>query len=211
MEEPPFLLAVQRVVRRIEIEHDLLAAPADAPPRTGRPAGLDRRLVVADLVILRRLRAAQFQAVQRALAGNRRTVRPLRLELAQQHRQQRVVPQMVVIVEVLVAQRQAKHPLADQRVEPGARSARDRDDPRSTAQTARSVRSPDPSRPAADPPASDVIIPPSNDASTRRPSTGANPNKSAIHSVRIGALPLASKKCCCATPFAESGRRCTHL
>ena len=79
--------------------------------------GLDRRAVVADLVILRRLRTTQLQTVQGALARNRRAVRPLRLELAQQHRQQRVMPQMVVIVEVLVAQRQTEHPLTNQRAD----------------------------------------------------------------------------------------------
>jgi hypothetical protein len=77
---------------------------------------------------------------------------------------------------------------------------------RSISPIARSVA------PNSNPPASDVIIPPSNDASTRRPSTGANPNKSAIHSVGIGALPLVSKKCCGTTLFAEMERRCTqHL
>ena len=38
-----------------------------------------------------------------------------RLELAGQHRQHRIVPQLIVIVEVLVAQRQAEDALADQR------------------------------------------------------------------------------------------------
>ena len=38
VEEPPLLLAVQRIVRRIEIEDDLLAELARAPPGTGRPA-----------------------------------------------------------------------------------------------------------------------------------------------------------------------------
>ena len=111
VEEPAFLLAVQRIVRRIEVEHDLPRRPPMRLHEQVDQQVLDRRLVVADLVILRRLRAAQLQTVERALARKRRAVRPLRLELAQQHRQQRIMPQMVVIVEILVAQRQAEHPL----------------------------------------------------------------------------------------------------
>ena len=36
VEEPPLLLAVQRIVGRIEIEDDLLRRALDAPPGTGR-------------------------------------------------------------------------------------------------------------------------------------------------------------------------------
>ena len=67
----------------------------------------DRRRIVADLVIARRFGAAQLQPVQRRFAGQRRTVRSLRLELAGQHRQHRVMPQFVVVVQVLVAERDA--------------------------------------------------------------------------------------------------------
>src|SRR5713101_452003 len=42
-------------------------------------------------------------------------------------------------------------------------------------------------------PASDVIAPPSNPATTARRSTGANSNKSALHSVGIGALLESSE------------------
>ncbi len=136
VEEPPFLMTVQRIVRRIEVEHDLPRRPPMGLHEQVDQQGLDRRAVVADLVILRRLRTTQLQTVQGALARNRRTVRPLRLELAQQHRQQRVMPQMVVIVEVLVAQRQAcpersrgRTPADRPACGPRVRSARDRDDP----------------------------------------------------------------------------------
>ena len=39
----------------------------------------------------------------------------MRLQLAGQHRKQRIVPQRVVVVEVLISQRQAKDSLANQR------------------------------------------------------------------------------------------------
>ena len=100
VEEAAFLVTVQRVVRRVEVEHDLTWCPPMGLHEQIDQKALDRRSVVADLVILRRLRLAQIQPVQRALAGNRRAVRPLGLELTQQHRQQRTVSQMVVVVEV---------------------------------------------------------------------------------------------------------------
>ena len=50
---------------------------------------------------------------KRALAGHRRTVRALGLELAGQNLEHRIVTQFVMIVEVVLAQSQA-HALADQ-------------------------------------------------------------------------------------------------
>ena len=76
---------------------------------------LDRRRVVSDLVIARRGRPAQFQPVERRLAGHRRAVLTPGFELARQHPHDRVVPQLVVIVEVFIAKRDAKYPLSDQR------------------------------------------------------------------------------------------------
>src|SRR6266446_6195135 len=54
---------------------------------------------------------------------------------------------------------------------------------RSTNRICRSVA------PSSIAPASEVILPPSNPATTARPSTGANPNRSALYSVGIGLLP----------------------
>jgi hypothetical protein len=39
-----------------------------------------------------------------------RTILAPRLELPSQHRKQRIVPKMIVVVQVLVAQRQPEHP-----------------------------------------------------------------------------------------------------
>src|SRR6202043_1782004 len=70
--------------------------------------------IVTDLMIARRLQTAEFQPVERRLAGDRRAVLAARRELAGQHRHHRIVPQFVVVVEVLIAERDAEHPLADQ-------------------------------------------------------------------------------------------------
>jgi hypothetical protein len=66
-------------------------------------------------MIARRLQPAQLQPVQRRFARNRRTFLPPRFELACQHRHHRIVAQLVVVVEILVAERDSKHPLPHQR------------------------------------------------------------------------------------------------
>jgi hypothetical protein len=72
---------------------------------------------VVDLVIQRRRSPAQLQPVQRALARHRRAVLASRCKLACQNRKQRIVPKMVMVVEVLVTQRQSKHSLPHQRAD----------------------------------------------------------------------------------------------
>ena len=53
-------------------------------------------------------------------------------------------------------------------------------------------------------------MPPSKAATTARPSTGANPNKSALHSVRIGLPPASETNRSCNTIFSDPGPRCTY-
>ena len=138
-------------------------------------------------MIARRLRPAQFQPVQRRLARHRRAVLAPGRQLAGQHRHQRIVAQFIVVVEVLVAERNAEHALADQSAHRVldqllaavvAKAGR-----KSIHQTDRSV-----GRPSSSAPASDVIKPPSKAASTTRPPTVPKSNRSALHSVGIGAL-----------------------
>jgi len=68
-------------------------------------------------MVARRLQPAQFQPVQRALACNRRAVGPAGFQLAGQDRHHRIVPQLVMVVQIFVAQRNAEHPLANQRAD----------------------------------------------------------------------------------------------
>ena len=188
------------------------AARADAPPGTDRPTALDRRRVVADLVIARR------PAGGSAPAGSACSCRPAAhsstaaLQLAGQHRQQRIMAQMVVVVQVLVAQRQREDPLADQRADRVLdQLRRPRCIREAAAQTGRPARSPDPSRPAAgagirrDRPAVER-------RHTRRPrrvQTRTNPR---IHSVGIGGLPLVSRKSLRHNAFLQNRRpRCTSI
>ena len=76
---------------------------------------------MADLVVAGRDLARQFEAVERRLARRRRAVAAPSLQLTRQHRHQRVVTKLVVIVQVFVAERDAEHALPD---EGGDRSAR---------------------------------------------------------------------------------------
>jgi hypothetical protein len=111
MEKPPFLVAVQRIVRGIEIQNDLRRRLPVRLQEHLDERCLDRHWIVAHLMIPRRVRPAQLQPVQRRLARQRRAIRALRRKLASQHRQCRIAPKFVVVVEVLIAQRDADHPL----------------------------------------------------------------------------------------------------
>src|SRR4051794_26475833 len=79
---------------------------------------------------------------------------------------------------------------------------------RSTKPMARSVA------PSSRAPASDVIAPPVNEATTERPSTGAKTSCSGLHCVRIGELlwplwPEPSR--CSTTTLTQSEPRCTRV
>ena len=80
---------------------------------------IDLRIVAIDLVILRRMPPRRvLEAIQRALAGQRLAVGPQhRAQLPRQHRKRRVLAQLVVIVEVFVAQCQAEDALPYQRLD----------------------------------------------------------------------------------------------
>jgi hypothetical protein len=119
------------------------------------------------------------------------------------------VAQLVVVVEILIAKRNPKHPLADQRhylvldqfQAPHVVKAQAN---RFIILIARSVA------PNSSAPASDVTAPASNAATTARPSTGSNPKKSGLHSVGIGALRESTMNCCGTTVFVDPQPRCTQ-
>ena len=209
VEEPPLLLAMHRIVGGVEIEDDLARRALMRLQEQVDHQPLDGHRIVTDLVIARRLQAAQLQPVQRRLAGHRRAILAARFELARQHRHHRIVAQFVVIVEILIAERDPEHPLADQRhhlmldqlraplvVKARGEPIHHPDRPIRRAQQQRpGIRG---DRPA------------SNAATTSRPSTGANPNKSRLHSVGIGALRESTRNRCSTTIFTDSPPRCTQ-
>ena len=115
VEEPPFLVAVQRVVGGVEIEHDLLRRLRVRVEEEVHEQRLDRRAVVGDPAVAVGFRGTVLEPVERALAGERRAAAVPRLEPAERHPEHRVVAQPVVVDQVLVAERDAEHPLPDQR------------------------------------------------------------------------------------------------
>ena len=115
VEEPALLRAVQRVVSRIQVEHDLLGRRPVRVEEQLDEQPLDRRAVMADLVVARGLpRRRVLEPVEGRLAGKRRAIGATGAELASDRGQHRVVAQGVVVDQILVAQRQGEHPLADQ-------------------------------------------------------------------------------------------------
>jgi hypothetical protein len=114
VEEPALLLAMHRIIGRIEVENDLFGGALMRLQEQVDQEIFDRDWIVADLVIARRSKLAELQSVQRRLAGNWRAILAARRKLARQHRHHRIVTQLVVVVEVLVAERNPEHPLADQ-------------------------------------------------------------------------------------------------
>jgi len=103
VEEPAFLVAVDRIVGGVEIEDDLPGCRLVRLDEDIHEQPLDGRRIVGDLVVARRLRSAQLQTVQRALARQWRTGGTPRRQLAPKHRHYRIVAQIIVVVHVLIA------------------------------------------------------------------------------------------------------------
>jgi hypothetical protein len=79
--------------------------------------GLDRRCVVADLMVAARLQPAQFEPIQRRLARHRRAVLAPGFRLAGEDRHHRIMAKLIVTDQLLIAERQPKDALADQRLD----------------------------------------------------------------------------------------------
>ncbi len=113
MEEPLRLMAMERDVGRVEIEHNLLGRRCVRLDEQIAQQRVDLLRLVVDLVIAL-IAARKLQPVQRALARKRLVERPL----AAQHRHQRIVPQLLVIVEIFVAQRESEDALREHLAQP---------------------------------------------------------------------------------------------
>jgi hypothetical protein len=91
VEEPPFLMPVQRIVRSVEIEDDLLGRRLVGLQKQLDKQTLDGDRIMVDLVIPRRQRLAQLETVQRRLAGNSCAILAPGCQLTCQHRHDRIV------------------------------------------------------------------------------------------------------------------------
>jgi hypothetical protein len=82
MEEPPFLMAVQRVVAGVETENDLARRHPVGLKEEVDAQAPDRHPVVADLVIARVGEGSMLEPIQGAPAGQRRAAHALGPQLA---------------------------------------------------------------------------------------------------------------------------------
>jgi hypothetical protein len=110
-------MAMQRIVSGVEVENDPLGRRLVRLEEEGDEQALDCRRVMADLVVAARNQGRVFEPVERTFAGERRAILALRGEFAGQGRQHRVVAQLVVIDQVLVAERDAEHALGHHRLD----------------------------------------------------------------------------------------------
>ena len=101
MEEALRLMAVKRDVGRIQVQHDLLRSGSVRLQKQVAQQAVQRLGRVADLVIATGA-ANQLQPVQCALASQRL----IQIALAAQQGQQRIAAQLLVVVEIFIAQRQ---------------------------------------------------------------------------------------------------------
>ena len=118
MIEAALLHAMQRDVGVGEVKHDLARRAVVCPEDDIDQQRIDPRSVALDLVVLRAIAFRRvLKTVERALARHR-TVRPqYRGQLPGQCDKRRVLAQLVVVVEILMAQCQAEDPLTHQRLD----------------------------------------------------------------------------------------------
>ena len=107
---------MQRDVGGIEIQDDLLGRRRLCIEKQRDQNPLDRRRIMADLVIAchRPCRRA-LQPTKRVATGQSRTILALGAEPAKAGRQQRIMPQLIVVVQVLTAKSQAEKTLTEKR------------------------------------------------------------------------------------------------
>ena len=111
VEEAALLVAVQRIVGGVEIEDDPLGRRLVRLEEQRDEQALDGSPIMPDLVITRGSGWRMFEPVQRAFAGQRGASLAPGGELAGKGRQDRIVPQLIVIDQVFVAERDAEQPL----------------------------------------------------------------------------------------------------
>src|SRR5262249_1189579 len=115
MKEPTLLLAVHWVVGGIQIDRDLAWVALVRLWEYIDKQLADGHRIVTDLMVARRLQHAALQTIQRRLAGYRRTILTPSLQFAGKNPHHRIVAQVVVVDQILVAKRDAEHTLSHQR------------------------------------------------------------------------------------------------
>ena len=210
VEETAFLVTVQGIIGGVEIEDDAAQGLGVRIEEQVDEQRLDRLVVVADPVVAADAASQRLlKPVERRLSGNRRAALAARLELARQHGHHGIMAQMIVVVEVLVAERKAEQTLADERLQAML-------DQLGRTRVDEAARKP---RHEAD---RLVCLPEQQRTRIRghRPAIEASHNLAALHGSEIqrilatlcrhrGSSPSHEGRCC-TTTFAESEPRCPY-
>ena len=121
VEKAPFLPAVQRVISCIEVEHQHLCIARKAAHAEVQERRLNRLWLRVQLAVMIRVLSSQLKAVQgrrtRQRCAAMSAAPPLRTQhilLPSRRGQQRIAPQVGVIVEVFITQRQRVNALSEQ-------------------------------------------------------------------------------------------------
>ena len=124
MEETPLLLPMQRVIGRIQIEYDLLGGLLMRLEKEVHHEGVDLARIQADLLVAAgsiRIERSQLQSIQRALASQSLapvpaplSLLPLQVALASHKAEERVMAEIVMVIQVLVPASQTQRPLGYQ-------------------------------------------------------------------------------------------------
>ena len=147
MEDAAFLVPMQRIVGGIKVEDDLLGGLLVGIEEEIDEQALDGGWVMADLVIACRFGAAPPDCS--ALVCRPAAQDPLAAPLAGQNRQHRVMAQLIVVVQVLIAKRDADDALHHQGLDMVVHQLGATRLAEAGGQTARSAGSPGRSDPAA--------------------------------------------------------------
>ncbi len=116
MEEAAFLIAVDRIVRGVEIEDDALGRRGLAFEKEADKQPLHGLFVHAELAVTVLFGPWRvLEPVQRGFPGQDRAIGAAGFELARDKAKHRIVTQLIVIVEVLIAERNAMDTLGNQR------------------------------------------------------------------------------------------------
>ena len=102
---------MQGVVGGVEVEDDLTRRSRMRLKEEVDQQAVDGAAVMADFVVARGSNRRVLEPVERALAGKRGTAPAFGLELTNERREHGIVAQLIVIDQILVAERDPEHPL----------------------------------------------------------------------------------------------------
>ncbi len=116
---PALLRAVNQVTHRVQVQHHFHSVlgqttRAHLQKTGGDLLGIMRQLVAARVFVVRQLQAVERRGCRQCRSGMKNPVLSQGIFLAASRRQQRIAPQLLMVVEVFIAQRLPVEPLRQQ-------------------------------------------------------------------------------------------------